>query len=214
MSTDLTNKNFPNTAEKGAFHWLFEGFRTRARDAARFVRIEAAWRTWPNVLKVSQAIQEALTTPEDIAAVRTQNLHDYARRLATVYPTGNFPYADDPVKWRKNLCHNMGIDPDQPDTHGIEFEDVWKLYQTEYAAEGTAKANPDEIAYSDQVDGWEALNQAVGGDLYSNPEKLAVMRRIDEETDGASWEEFHSRVVAECASIATASTVSPSLDNS
>ena len=133
MSTDLTDKNFPNTAERGAFQWLFEGFRTRARDTARFVRIEAAWRTWPNVLKVSQAIQEALTTPEDIAAVRSDQLHAYASRLATVYPTGNFPYADDPVKWRENLCLNVGLDPDRPDMDGIEFEDVWQLYQAQYA---------------------------------------------------------------------------------
>ena len=68
MSSDLSQNEFPNTAQRGAVSWLFEGFRTRLRDAARFVRMEAAWRTWPAVHGAAKALHEGLRNEADEAA--------------------------------------------------------------------------------------------------------------------------------------------------
>lgn len=133
MSTDLTTNEFPEKSSKGAFNWLFEGFRKRMRDAAKFIRMEAAWRTWPSVHAVAKGLQEQLTTAEDIEAVKQDSLHAYAARLAEVFPSGQFPHADDPKAMMENLCYNIGLDPDEPDAHGIVIDDVLALYRAQYA---------------------------------------------------------------------------------
>ncbi|MEL6362426.1 MAG: hypothetical protein AAFR21_15220 [Pseudomonadota bacterium] len=51
------------------------------------------------------------------------------------------------------------------------------------------------------MDSWEALSQAVGGDLWSNPEKAAIVRQIDKEMQGASWEDFHNAVVTKISAM-------------
>ena len=56
----------------------------------------------------------------------------------------------------------------------------------------------EDAAYEADMDNWSRLSKAVGGDLFDNPEKLAIMRQVDGDpaNDGIPWQEFHARVVA------------------
>lgn len=62
------------------------------------------------------------------------------------------------------------------------------------------------------MDRWDRLNDAVGGDLFSNPMKLAAMRRVDQRLSSGDpyhtpspeeiadgWDEFQEAVIAEIA---------------
>lgn len=49
---------------------------------------------------------------------------------------------------------------------------------------------------------WSELSQRVGGDLFQNPTKLEIMRRVERATgQDVSWEEFSDRVVAAMTAI-------------
>lgn len=63
--------------------------------------------------------------------------------------------------------------------------------------------SPDTLAYEARMGEWDQLNQAVGGDLFDNPHKLAAMRKIDHSELGRQvaagevpWSTFQERVVA------------------
>ena len=82
MSTDLSQHNFPDQSQRGFLSALLETVRPTLREAARFVRMEAAWRTWPSIHRVAKALQEGLTTDADRAAQRQDQLETYAARIA------------------------------------------------------------------------------------------------------------------------------------
>lgn len=50
---------------------------------------------------------------------------------------------------------------------------------------------------------WNDLSDAVGGDMFDDPEKLAVMRKVDNETSGMGmeWDDFAEKVIAEIKAI-------------
>ena len=196
MSTNLSNREFPEKSISGALPWLFERLRIGMRDTAKFVRMEAAWRTWPNVHRLAKPLHEALITEHDISSAREGNVAFLAERLALFYPTPDrFPATNGDVEnWRHEIALNLGISAtDDPNL----LDDVLARYEADNGQIVPAELSSGEQAYKDDRDGWEALNQAVGGDLWSNPQKAAIMREIDAATTGASWEEFHNAVVTE-----------------
>ncbi len=201
MSTDLSNKKFPKTAQQGAFSWLFEAARERMRDTAKNVRMTAAWRTWPTIHKIAKALQEGLTTDRDNEQYKHDSMHRLAARMADCYPTpAHFPYPDDPERQQEAVALMVGggLSKDNSNIWGVTYEDVLALYKAEYTNLESPLAPPDhaaEAAYEKDMDQWGALNAAVGGDLYSDPQKLAVMRQLDREMSDAPWEEFEARVI-------------------
>lgn len=63
-----------------------------------------------------------------------------------------------------------------------------------------------ENEYQELMDRWGRMDQACGGDMFTNPDKLAAMRRVDRATDEMPsdpdaavryWNNFHSAVVKE-----------------
>ena len=69
-----------------------------------------------------------------------------------------------------------------------------------------------DIAHQEEMDEWEALNQAVGGDLWSNPEKLEIMRSLDTNEaweNFESFDDFHDAVVQAVNNPARAPTFEP-----
>ena len=109
MSTDLSERKFTDSAQQGAFSWLFEGFRTRMRDTAKAVRMEAAWQTWPTLHKISKALHEALETPADKEALRQSAVHDLVDRLGQHYPDpATICDINDPAT-RERLAFDLGI---------------------------------------------------------------------------------------------------------
>jgi len=208
MSTDLSNREFPDNAESGAFSWLFEGFRTRMRDGASRARMHAAWKNWPTVHKVAKAFHEALVTERDVAAARDNNVATLTARLSLKYPTPDrFPAINGDMEgWRQDIALMLGISStDDPDL----LDDVIAAYEAENGAviamAEAAAPDPHHV----EMDGWEALNHAVGGDLWSNPEKTAIMREIDATTTGASWDEFHAAVVQAISERGTSPELTP-----
>ena len=200
MSSDLSNREFPETANTGAVKWLFEGFRTRMRDTASRARFHAAWKNWPTAHKVAKALHETLVTEGDIAAARASDVVDLTKRLELFYPTPDrFPaVAGDMEKWRHDIAMNLGIaNTDDP----ALLDDVIAAYEAKHGDVIAVAEAAEPDPYYAEMDGWEALNQAVGGDLWSNPQKTAIMREIDANSHGASWEEFHAEVVAAISSV-------------
>ncbi|MEM9716007.1 MAG: hypothetical protein AAF826_05765 [Pseudomonadota bacterium] len=194
MSTDLSKRKFTDSAQNGAFSWLFEGFRTRMRDTASRARMHAAWKNWPAVHSVAKALHETLVTDRDIQALRQRDVSDLTKRLSLKYPTPDrFPaVAGDMQKWRQDIALMLGISgTDDPDL----LDDVIAAYEAENGAVIAVAEAAQPYAYHTEKDGWEALNQAVGGDLWSDPQKAAIVRDIDAATAGASWDDFHAEVV-------------------
>lgn len=194
MSSDLSNREFPETANSGAVKWLFEGFRTRMRDTASRARFHAAWKNWPTVHKVAKALHETLVTERDVAADRASNVATLTERLERFHPTPDRfpPIAGDMEKWRRNIALTLGIsNTDDP----ALLDDVIAAYEAKHGDVIAVAEAVEPDPYHAEMDGWEALNQAVGGDLWSNPQKAAIMREIDANSHGTSWEEFHAEVV-------------------
>ena len=200
MSTDLSEKTFSESTHDGFLDSIFDRLRIGLRDAAKSVRMEAAWRTWPTVHKLVQPLHEALITEGDRTASRQSDIADLTRRLELTYPTPDrFPAIDGDIQsWRHSLALNLGItDADDPSL----LDDVIAAYEAKNG-HVTAIAEAAEVdPHEQEMDGWTALNQAVGGDLWTNPAKAAVMRRIDAEMTEASWEDFHNAVVTEIAAM-------------
>ena len=109
MSTDLSDRKFTDSAQNGAFSWLFEGFRTRMRDTAKAVRMEAAWQTWPTIHKISKALHEALEKPADREAMRQSDVNDLVDRLGQLYSDpATIGDINDPAT-RERLAFDLGI---------------------------------------------------------------------------------------------------------
>ncbi len=53
MSSDLSRREFSESANAGALNWFVEGFRIRMRDTASRARMHAAWKHWPAVHTVA-----------------------------------------------------------------------------------------------------------------------------------------------------------------
>lgn len=146
MSSDLSNNEFPTQAENGALSWLLEAFRTRMRDTAKFVRMEAAWRTWPTVHRVAKALHENLITAADTEAERQNSLHAMAERCALFYPTEEhlIRALQDAGRNEVALTIGGGLDEGNSNFHGITLDDVLELYRREHAQtrEAYVAANP------------------------------------------------------------------------
>lgn len=138
MSTYLSEKRFTDSAQNGAFSWLFEGFRTRLRDGAKFVRTEAAWKTWPAVHLVAKALHESLVTDGDTAAEYQDNLHALAERCTKFYPSedrlGNL---HDPKRQRE-VALTLGLGPNDVE----QLNDALEVYRAEYAQPPEGKPEP------------------------------------------------------------------------
>ena len=141
MSSDLSNRAFPETANSGALNWLFEGFRTRMRNTAKFVRMEAAWRTWPAIHRVAKAMHEGLITNADRDAARASDLHDLAKRCADMYPTKDH-LIQALNEGKEHVA--LGIGVTDTNIHGITLDDVLELYEAQYVKtrEQYAAENP------------------------------------------------------------------------
>lgn len=134
MSSDLSNREFPETANSGALNWLFEGFRTRMRDTAKFVRMEAAWRTWPTIHRISKGLHERLISPADTQAERQEFLHDHAKRCADMYPTEAHLQAAIKSEGLRRVSMSIGaLEEDNPNFYGVTLDDVLEVYRDEYA---------------------------------------------------------------------------------
>lgn len=198
MSTDLSEKTFSESTHDGFLDSIFDRLRIGLRDAAKFVRTEAAWRTWPTVHNLAKPLHEALITEGDRLAARQSDIADLTQRLELTYPTPDrFPsIGGDVQQWRHSLALDLGItDADDPSL----LDDVIAAYEAKNGSVMAIAEAAEVDPYETEMDGWAALNQAVGGDLWTNPAKAAVMRRIDAEMADAPWEEFHNAVVTEVA---------------
>jgi len=131
MSTDLSNKNFVESAENGAFSWLFEAFRVRMRDTAKAVRMEAAWNTWPAIHRVAKALHESLITPADELAERNSCLEDMVERCAAFYPTEEHLQRAIEYGGRNDVALSIGggLDDNNQNLHGITLDDVLSAYR-------------------------------------------------------------------------------------
>lgn len=139
MSTNLTTEDFPTTANRGPFSWLFDYARPRLRDAAKTVRTEAAWQTWPTIHRIAKSLQERLTTDQDIALDRQGELHAMAARCAKFYPTEahlRLDQGDDRLQ-EIALTIGGGLDDGNTNLHGITLDEVLTLYRAEYATTNT-----------------------------------------------------------------------------
>ncbi len=100
--------------------------------------------------------------------------------------------------WRE-LADFITTDKDKARIQRAVDQGVYETERLTAQRESLMATEPDaiDLAHDQEMDNWESLNQAVGGDLWSDPEKLATMRRIDNEMEGADWQDFHEAVVDE-----------------
>ena len=200
MSTDLSDTQFPEHSGRNLLLGIFDSIRPRLRDAVGDVRFHAAWYDMPWVHKIFKSLHENLTLESDKVAARTSYLKACAERLSLMYPSADrFPHQGDIEKMRETLALEIGslAPDDDSDPHSVKLDDVLALYHAKYAQEPDSTVGIADYAHDEEMDGWERLNQAVGGDLFSNPDKLAIMRQVDGDPANAelSWDEFHSRVI-------------------
>ena len=207
MSTDLSRSNFPDQSKPGFLSALAEAVRPTLRDAARAVRMEAAWNTWPLIHRVSKALQERLTTDHDIAEHKAVHLTDLVQRLEHTYlsPERFPPVNGNMQEWREKIALNLGM---HADGDIVSLDEVIAAYEAKNGPVVSVAEEAHLDVWEQDMDDWSRLNQAVGGDLFTNPAKHALLQQIDRETSGAPWDEFHARVVDACSKI-SARDVSP-----
>ena len=59
----------------------------------------------------------------------------------------------------------------------------------------------DDREYQKDMNQWDELSQAVGGNLFEDPDKLAAMRRVDKQHGATTtWAEFRALVIDEIES--------------
>ena len=133
MSTELSKNTFTDSAQNGAFSWLFEGFRTRMRNAAFEVQFSAGWNNRPTIHKWAESIHNRLTKPEDIENTRQEWVHAHAQRCADVYATlDRLGDMSDPERRTEvALDIGLGMDFDDPAAE-ITLDEVLALYRAEY----------------------------------------------------------------------------------
>ncbi len=62
--------------------------------------------------------------------------------------------------------------------------------------EANASQAAADAKYEHEMSQWDALSEAVGGDLFDDPDKLEAMRSIDREMGpDVTWNQFHDAVV-------------------
>lgn len=79
----------------------------------------------------------------------------------------------------------------------VERRESWEAAEDKAIPERTA-AQEATGALNEENARWDALSESVGGDLFSDPDKLRAMRRVDHRLgENGSWEEYCGEVVAE-----------------
>lgn len=132
----LSRSTFSESTHDGFLDSIFDRVRIRLREAAKFVRMEAAWRTWPTVHKIAKPLHEALITDGDRAAERNSEIHAMAERCARFYPTeGHLIRALQAHDGREEIALTIGggLDEGNSNYHGITLDDVLALYRSQYA---------------------------------------------------------------------------------
>lgn len=116
--------------------------------------------------------------------------------LGMEWEAANTPNNESAQLWR-NLADLVTTDGDRERLQRSIEQGQYETDRLTAQRDALMHTEPDaaDLAHDEEMDEWEALNQAVGGDLWDDPDKLAIMRQLDDEMTGADWQDFHEAVV-------------------
>lgn len=116
--------------------------------------------------------------------------------LGMEFEASHSPTNEGASLWR-DLADFITTDGDKARLQRAVDQGIYETDRLTVQRDAVMHTAPDAIeeAHASDMDEWEALNQAVGGDLWDNPEKLAIMNDLDARMQDADWSEFHDAVV-------------------
>lgn len=116
--------------------------------------------------------------------------------LGLEFQAAHTPHNEGASLWR-NLADMVTTDGDKARLQRSVDQGQYETERLTAQRDALMHTAPDavETLHAQDMDEWETLNEAVGGDLWDDPDKLAIMQRLDDEMHGADWQEFHDAVV-------------------
>ena len=116
--------------------------------------------------------------------------------LGMEFEAAHSPTNEGASLWR-DLADFITTDADKARLQRAVDQGIYETDRLTAQRDAVMHTAPDAIeeAHAADMDEWETLNQAVGGDLWDNPEKLAIMNALDLQMQDADWSEFHDAVV-------------------